>query len=70
VESVSVRQTSANSGPWEQLPLAQPTVQTQAANPDALEFMKAQILRTQPMGYFGCVAVFMSLDFAKEAFKT
>lgn len=35
-----------------------------AANPDVLESVRAQILGTNPIGYFGCVAAFMTLNFS------
>ena len=33
------------------------------ANPDVLDSVRAQIVGTDPNGYFGCVAAFMSLNF-------
>lgn len=52
--------------------VAEPTVQRwftkefKAANPDVLEAVRYQIRRTDPNGYYGCIAAFLSLDFTQE----
>jgi 3-oxoadipate enol-lactonase len=37
-----------------------------AANPDVLNSVRAQILGTNPLGYFGCVAAFLTLNFGNR----
>jgi 3-oxoadipate enol-lactonase len=37
-----------------------------AANPDVLDAVRAQILGTSPLGYFGCVAAFLTLNFGNR----
>ena len=52
--------------------MVEPTVQRwftddfKAANPEVLDSVRAQILGTNPLGYFGCVAAFLTLDFGKR----
>ena len=49
--------------------VAEPTVQRwfsdefKANNPDVLDSVRAQIRGTNPLGYYGCVAAFLTLDF-------
>ena len=39
------------------------TEEFKVANPDVLDSVRTQILGTNPLGYFGCVAAFLKLDF-------
>ena len=49
--------------------MVEPTVQRwftddfKAANPDVLDSVRAQIRGTDPLGYYGCIAAFLTLDF-------
>lgn len=36
------------------------------ANPDVLDAVRAQIRGTDPLGYYGCIAAFLTLDFVKR----
>ena len=51
--------------------MVEPTVQRwftedfKAANPDVLDAVRAQIRGTDPLGYYGCIAAFLSLDFRR-----
>ena len=40
-----------------------------AANPDVLDSVRAQILGTNPLGYFGVVAAFLTLGFGERIDK-
>jgi 3-oxoadipate enol-lactonase len=49
--------------------MVEPTVQRwftddfKAAHPEVLEAVRAQIRRTNPLGYYGCIAAFLTLNF-------
>lgn len=49
--------------------MVEPTVQRwftddfKAAHPEALDSVRAQIRGTNPLGYYGCIAAFLTLDF-------
>jgi 3-oxoadipate enol-lactonase len=49
--------------------MVEPTVQRwfsddfKAANPDVLDSVRAQIRGTNPLGYYGCIAAFLTLNF-------
>ena len=40
-----------------------------ASNPDVLDSVRAQILGTNPLGYFGCVAAFLTLSLGESVNK-
>ena len=52
--------------------MVEPTVQRwftddfKAANPQLLENVRRMIRETNPLGYYGCIAAFLTLDFSKD----
>lgn len=52
--------------------MVEPTVQRwftddfKAAHPEVLESVRAQIRGTDPLGYYGCIAAILTLDFAER----
>jgi 3-oxoadipate enol-lactonase len=52
--------------------MVEPTVQRwftdafKAANPEVLDSVRNMIRRTNPLGYYGCIAAFLTLDFSAD----